>query len=402
MKKRVFSVCLLFGLVLFLAGCGPVSIRPQKESGTETAAGGRESSGIWFQPDVVPEEETNSGYYYSCLTEGEQRIYRQIYEAVREMNSGEIRLEGDDPERINDIYQYILYDHPELFWADYYNLYTYRMGERIQGYAFEGVYSLSPEEAAERKAVILEQAETILAEAPLGGSEYEKIRYVYEYIIRNTEYDREAPDNQNICSVFLSGRSVCQGYALAAQYLLNRMGIACVTVSGLAQGEPHAWNLVWADGEPYWMDVTWGDPQFTESGDGAVRPDPDYISYDYLLVTSAELGKTHTAESMYPLPVCTAVEDNYYIKEKMLFTEWDPEQFSVLLDRSLEEGTGRWTVRCAEEAVFQEIFTQLIENQEIYAFLSEAAQRTETGFATDRIQYRLDEERLQIQFCLLF
>ena len=187
MKKRVFSVCLLLSLVLFLAGCGPAPIRPQKESGTETAAGGRESSGIWFQPDAVPEEETNSGYYYSCLTEGEQRIYRQIYEAVREMDSEEIRLEGDDPERINDIYQYILYDHPELFWVDYYNLYTYRMGERIQGYAFEGVYSLSPEEAAERKAAILEQAETILAEAPLGGSEYEKIRYVYEYIIRNTD-----------------------------------------------------------------------------------------------------------------------------------------------------------------------------------------------------------------------
>ena len=66
----------------------------------------------------------------------------------------------------------------------------------------------------------------------------EKIRKIFEDILEqfigpvrirgmdvNVEYDLEAPDNQNIYSVFVNGRSVCAGYSKAAQYLLERLGV---------------------------------------------------------------------------------------------------------------------------------------------------------------------------------
>ena len=54
-----------------------------------------------------------------------------------------------------------------------------------------------------------------------------------------------APDNQNIYSALVGKRTVCAGYARSAQYLLQKMGMECIYVTGTcANGEAHAWNQV--------------------------------------------------------------------------------------------------------------------------------------------------------------
>ena len=47
----------------------------------------------------------------------------------------------------------------------------------------------------------------------------------------------------------LEKKAVCEGYALAYKYYMNRLGIPCKVVSGVTQGMSHAWNQIQLNGK---------------------------------------------------------------------------------------------------------------------------------------------------------
>ena len=53
--------------------------------------------------------------------------------------------------------------------------------------------------------------------------------------------------------------AVCEGYALAYKYYMNRLEIPCKIVSGTSNGQSHAWNLIQLTGNWYMVDPTWDD-----------------------------------------------------------------------------------------------------------------------------------------------
>lgn len=69
--------------------------------------------------------------------------------------------------------------------------------------------------------------------------------------------------------VFVNGKAVCQGYALALKVLLDRAGVPCFYVCT----KYHAWNMVELGGSWYHLDSTWDDPFIDGIGDcpGFVR-----------------------------------------------------------------------------------------------------------------------------------
>lgn len=134
--------------------------------------------------------------------------------------------------------------------------------------------------------------DSILKNVDPSWGDYEKAKYVFEYLAGNVEYQMGTEQNQNIISVFLNKKTVCQGYANATQYLLTLLGIPAVVVTGTAEGDTHAWNLVQLDGAYYFMDTTWGNSSYNNGASGMGT----FINYNYFGVTTAEISKTHQAD----------------------------------------------------------------------------------------------------------
>lgn len=321
--------------------------------------------------------EAHRGLYgYECLTEEEKYWYVEMYDILNRMREdGELSLQSGkapDEDQLDKIFQCLMNDYPELFFVTGYTCTSYTFAGEIAKLNFAGKYSMTPEEREEKQKLIEDRAGVYLAGIPSDASDYEKVKYVYDTIVLETEYRKEAEESQNIYSVFVNHESVCQGYAKAAQYLLKRLDVNSTLVKGTVYGgENHVWNLVWIDGESYYMDPTWGDASYrlTEGEEDSELFKPA-VNYDYFCVTTRQLEKTHVIDMPIPMPECDSMAANYYVMEGAYFTEYDEGALEDFFERGYEEGRTDVTLKCADEEVYAAFRTHLIEEQQIFSYLN--------------------------------
>lgn len=308
----------------------------------------------YIQPDSL-------NLSYSFLSSEEKEIYSEIYNILLNRES-KILTSTIDVNLIEKISQCIINDCPELYYIDGYTYTLHKNKDIITKIEYSGKYTKTKEECIQ----IDEKINEYIAKLEIPKeSNYEKVKYLYDYIILNTEYDLNAVDNQNICSVFLNNKSVCLGYAKSLQYLLKQNNIPCTIVHGQSNGESHAWNLVYIDNAYYYIDPTWGDSTYVHLSD--VRP---IIDYNFFCITSKDLAKTHIIDNVIETPICVNTENNYYIKEGLYID--DIRKLDQILTNI--ENKEYIELKCSNINIYNEVYEYLITNQYIFNYINETTE----------------------------
>jgi len=312
------------------------------------------------------------GYAYAKLNPSEQTVYVEIFNSL--LNYEETtQLSTMDAAVIDKAFNCVMLDHPEIFYIDGYKYTEYTSNDKVEKIVFTGNYLYEETEKDRRLLEIEAAAEKILNNVPDTEDEYQIVKYLYDTLVNQTEYDIHAVDNQNICSVLLNGRSVCQGYAKALQYLLQKVDIESVLVLGkVTGGEGHAWNLVSVNGEWYYLDATWGDAfyLFGDDENAVSSAEIGLINYDYLCVTTSQLIKTHIVNMPVPMPECNAMTDNYYVREGLYFTDFVEEDVKSVFTQAIVNKEEAVTIKCSNADVYEEMSRILLDEQKIFEYLS--------------------------------
>lgn len=342
-----------------------------------------EEESVPVQQTEIPDvNETDIFHYmFHVLSSEEQTVYQEVYMALDSLMP-ETPVSASNAEYVYRILEAVLADHPEIFYTDGFDFILEPSGMAV----FRPVYTMSQAEILNRQELIALRAEQILALIPAYADDYQKIRFLYEYLLQNTEYTKEARENQSLVSALIYGESVCRGYAKAFQHLCQKAGIPAVQIGGTANGEGHAWTLVQSNGEWYHTDPAWGEVCYRISG----NEERYRINYDYLMITTDQILNTHRIDGKFPLPECSSRKDNYYEREGLLLESVDESRIERLFQMAYDGDQESLTMKCADEEVYHSILEELIENQKIFEYMPD----------TRKLIYSCSEEQQTLTFWL--
>lgn len=362
MKKVVWISLLLVcaaGLFLFR---GAIVERLSRFDAVQKAASGM----LGIEPADLEIANSGEGYYaFSTLSEEEQLVYNQMAQCIFE-HQKKATISTSKQDVADKAFQCLLSDHPEIFWTSAYELTMYRFSGMNFECVFRPDYAMTAKEVEQYQKKIEAYAQNCLAGIPETADEYEKAKYLYEYVIVNTEYDKKSKNNQNICSVFIDRASVCMGYAKAYQFLLQQLGIEAAVIAGKSGSESHAWNLVKLEGDYYYVDPTWGDPEFHETS--AISA--SYVDYNFFGMTTKQLLLTHSLKNAFVVPECSHTKCNYFVREGLYLSAFDEQKVNLMLERHLPNHT-YISICCKDSSVYKQLFDYLITNSNIYEFLKQ-------------------------------
>ena len=270
--------------------------------------------------------ETVYGYGRTTIS-GNAAILYDLLEAsiMADEPIGKIKIDVSEKITLEDFYTaraIFMSDHPECFWWDGVISYT---ATQQEGYinSMEFEYTYSGEALLSMRALLEERVNEILSGLP-DGSVFDKMLYLHDEVAKSVVYER-TPNDQTPYGALVEGRAVCNGYATAYQMLLQRAGIRAWTVNGYANGEAHAWNVVWLDnGVCVYTDVTWNDSE-------------NFISHYYFNMSYGEISEEHFTNEEFDLPECKHSEYGYYDLSPDANTLLQKDSASKL-DSFLEEG----------------------------------------------------------------
>lgn len=221
-------------------GFADVSDKVIQEGGSPKPAADEESDTVIDEPgDAVA----------AGNLEGAQKaIYEGLKNRKTSITVSSYRIQRQD---VEDVYWSVINSHPELFYVKAQFTYSYRTYIDSVEPQYRTEYPKTASADFDRKV------EEIISGIDNSWSDVEKALYLHEWIVTHCDYDNSL-QKRDAYTVIIEGCSVCEGYSLAYEYLLQKAGIDGQVV--ISEALNHEWNMLSIDGKWYYTDCTWDDP----------------------------------------------------------------------------------------------------------------------------------------------
>jgi hypothetical protein len=231
--------------------------------------------------------------------------YDQLVEGIGESKESISVYDGKNPitpEELEIAYDAYTRDHTEHFWLGKSYSYFYNS---VTVLSMKPAYLLSGNELQTAKAEYEKAVETFLVGIDDSMTDFQKELLIHDRLANEVQYIGST-NAHNSYGALVEGKSVCEGYAEAFQYLLQRVGIQSFIAIGdgynQSKGtyEAHAWNYVRIDEKYYQTDLTWNDAQTR-------------VYHAYFNLSDWAMSEDHLLENTeYLLPSCTSEEAQYF------------------------------------------------------------------------------------------
>ena len=211
-----------------------------------------------------------------------------------------------DGRELTDLFFRLRLDHPEIFWASGFHYKYYQDSPNL---IFEPEYLFEKGKIKEHKKALASRVEKLIRPAAK-LSEWEKEKYIHDFICENVRYDKlKKAYSHEIIGPLGQGVGVCEGIAKAVKVLCDGLGIWCMIA--ICGNNPekgikyrHTWNIVQIGGVYYHLDTTFDNTLGKHNcAEGGIR-------YDYFNLDDKAVFRDHEP-LIAPAPSCTD-GDHFY------------------------------------------------------------------------------------------
>ena len=223
---------------------------------------------------------TMEQYYYNHMNKAQQAAYHSILSGVKNL-ADEFQIPALEGEELYNVFFQMRLDHPEIFWV---SSYKYRYYKDSPNLIFIPEYLFDKKKICEHQKAMTARVEKLIRPAQK-LSEWEKEKYVHDFICENIRYDKlKKSYSHEIIGPLGQGVGVCEGIAKAVKVLLDALGVWCVIA------------------------ICGNNPETSE------------IRYDYFNLDDSQIFRDHEP-LIAPAPHCGDHEHFYYKEKQLSFTK---------------------------------------------------------------------------------
>lgn len=315
---------------------------------------------------ILDTSNASKSVFYNQLSEDEQAVYNKILASAIKFK-GEVKF--DEPVSTGTykkMFCLVNYQNPEVFWLSNKIMYDSDTNTGTLMYLYD------KEQAKSYQAYLNKRTSSLFKNITDDMTDLQKVIICHNWICVNNVFSKETEDSKNAYGSLAAGVAQCEGYAKGMLYLMNKVGIPCVLMTGYNEKDAtHAWVKVQINGEWTNVDVTFDD---------TVMDNPvDYqnVSYKYLCVPDVAIyGVTHKEVNCYPgypdiklfqEPEATTYSLNADINYGN-YAETYEEAYEILKAdcfKAVSQGRRCAHVKIGSDAAYAEALERMIDGKEV-------------------------------------